>query len=107
MVAALKDKDVARVGELLELAHRSARDDYQISCPEIEALAESAQAVHGTVGARLTGAGWGGCIVALVEEEAVPQFLADIPTIYRAQTGLEATAFPCRAGMRAGHVADL
>jgi galactokinase len=107
MVAALRAGDVECVGELLGEAHRSARDDYGISCPELEALVRAADAVPGTIGARLTGAGWGGCIVALVRDEDVPGFEADVPRLYREQTGLQATVFACQAGGGAQHVIRL
>lgn len=55
-------------------AHASARDDYEISCPEIEVLVNTAQQLDGVAGARLTGAGWGGCMVALVAADAVEMF---------------------------------
>ena len=103
-VAALEAGDAAAVGHLLNQAHASARDDYDVSCPELEALVEAARAVEGTLGARLTGAGWGGCIVALVRQEAVPDFEAEVPRRYREQTGREATIFACRAGGSAGPV---
>ena len=107
MVAALEQRDIGRVGELLDEAHRSARDDYDISCPELEALVDAARAVGGTAGARLTGAGWGGCIVALVREEDVPGFEIDVPRKYHERTGLQATVFACQAGGGAGHVIRL
>jgi len=98
IVAALEAGDVATVGHLLDEAHASARDDYDVSCPELEALVEAARAVEGTAGARLTGAGWGGCIVALVHQEAVPDFETEVSRRYREQTGRETTIFACRAG---------
>ena len=97
-VAALQAGDVAAVGRLLDQAHASARDDYDISCPELEALIQAARAVEGTAGARLTGAGWGGCVVALVRQEAVPDFEAEVSRRYREQTGQEPNIFACRAG---------
>jgi galactokinase len=103
-VAALEAGDIAAVGRLLDQAHASARDDYAVSCSELEALVEAARAVEGTVGARLTGAGWGGCIVALVCQEAVPGFLIEVSRRYREQTGRETTIFACRAGGGAGLV---
>jgi galactokinase len=103
-VAALETGDVATVGRLLNEAHASARDDYDVSCPELEALIEAARGVKGTVGARLTGAGWGGCIVALVRQEAVADFEAQVPRRYREQSGREATVFACRAGGGAGKI---
>ena len=103
-VAALEAGDVATVGHLLDEAHASARDDYDISCPELEALVEAARAIEGTAGARLTGAGWGGCIVALVHEDAVSDFEAQVSRRYRKITGREPTIFACRAGGGAGYV---
>ena len=105
-IAALEAGDVAAVGRLLNEAHASARDDYSISCPELEALVEAARAVEGTVGARLTGAGWGGCIVALVRQEAVADFEAQVSRRYREQTGRETTIFACRAGGGAGQISN-
>jgi galactokinase len=103
-VAALEAGDIVMVGRLLDQAHASARDDYEISCPELEALVGAARAVEGTVGARLTGAGWGGCIVALVRQEAVADFEAKVSRRYRQQVGWEPTIFACRAGSGAGLV---
>jgi len=97
-VAALEAGDVATAGRLLNEAHTSARDDYEISCPELEVLVEAARAVEGTAGARLTGAGWGGCIVALVHQEAVAQFEVEVSHRYREATGREAAIFACSAG---------
>ncbi len=104
---ALEAGEVAAVGTLLDEAHASARDDYGISCPELEALVEAARRVAGTLGARLTGAGWGGCIVALVHRDAVEEFTAQVAHRYRAATGRVATIFACRAGGGAGPVAVL
>jgi len=104
-VDALESGDIAELGQLLNKAHNSARDDYNISCPEIEYLVESALQVDGVYGARLTGAGWGGCIIALVREDAVEQFQSHVHTRYLAQTGRSANIFPCKAGSGAGVVA--
>ena len=106
-IAALKTGDVATVGRLLDQAHASARDDYNISCPELEALVSAAHAVEGTVGARLTGAGWGGCIVALVRQEAVADFEAQVSRRYQEEMGREPTIFACRAGGGAGLVCTM
>ncbi|HUX76068.1 MAG TPA: galactokinase [Anaerolineae bacterium] len=90
--------DVTAAGRLLDEAHASARDDYDVSCPELEALVEAARAVEGTAGARLTGAGWGGCIVALVHRDAVSDFEARVSRRYREAIGREPRIFACRAG---------
>ncbi len=103
-VDAMRKNQIERLGILLNEAHASARDDYRISTPELEILVDAAMAVDGCAGARLTGAGWGGCIVALVHQESVAEFQQRIPAIYASQTGLEAAAFPCQASPGAGWV---
>lgn len=103
-VDALESGNIAELGQLLNEAHNSARDDYNISCPEIEQLIESALQVDGVYGARLTGAGWGGCIIALVRQDAIEQFQQHIHANYLAQTGRTANIFPCKAGSGAGPV---
>jgi galactokinase len=106
-VDALRLDYVAEVGRLMDEAHTSARDDYQISTPELEILVDAARAVEGCAGARLTGAGWGGCIVALVHHEAVDEFQRHVQRRYHAETGRNAAIFPCQAGPGAGLVLQL
>ena len=72
-IPALKSGDVRRFGELMLTSHRSLRDDYQVSIPELDRLVELAMQ-NGAVGARLTGAGFGGAIVALVPEQDYERF---------------------------------
>jgi len=101
-VAALDAGDMTTFGRLLKEAHASARDDYEISTPEIETLVHLANEVQGTVGARLTGAGWGGCIVAVVPQKEVEAFQDKIIEGYRQETGLSAQVFVCRSAAGAG-----
>jgi len=101
---ALEANDTSTVGELLNEAHASARDDYDISCPELEAMVEAALSVDGTAGARLTGAGWGGCVVALVRDDAVTKFKEKVAQEYLARTGREAAIFDSQASGGAGLV---
>ena len=101
-VKALEAGDMATFARLMQEAHASARDDYEISTPEIEALVRLANGVPGTAGARLTGAGWGGCIVAVVREEASDAFREATVAGYRRETGREATVFVCRSAAGAG-----
>ncbi len=103
-VAAMEAGDTPALGRLMDEAHASARDDYDISVPEIEVLVEAARAHPGTLGARLTGAGWGGCIVALVERDAAPSFGEAVTEAYRRQTGGVARVFHCVPGPGAGPV---
>lgn len=102
---AMRSGETIRLGQLMNEAHTSARDDYRISCPEIEVLVEAARQVAGVAGARLTGAGWGGCVVALVHHEAVNEFTAHVATVYQEKLGRGANVFPCTAGPGAGLVA--
>jgi galactokinase len=104
-VAALRVADVATLGRLLNEAHASARDDYEISCEELEYLVEAAREVDGVVGARLTGAGWGGCIVALVREDAVNALETHLSSAYAAKTGKSTSIFACRSAPGAGECA--
>lgn len=103
-VSALEDGDMDAFGQLMGEAHASARDDYEISTPEIEVLVRLAQGIPGTVGVRLTGAGWGGCIVAVVEQGFLADWGDRIVRSYRAETALEAQAFVCRSAAGAGPV---
>jgi len=101
-VVALAAGDVATLGSLLNEAHASARDDYEISCPELESLVFAAREVDGVVGARLTGAGLGGCIVAVVHNDAVSDFKAHVSKQFQAQMGRGTTIFACQSGPGAG-----
>ncbi|MHB1357438.1 MAG: galactokinase [Anaerolineae bacterium] len=103
-VVALKAGDMVTVGGLLHAAHRSASDDYDISTPEIETLITLAEAQTGCLGARLTGAGWGGCILAIVRTADAESFSQLVPAAYKANTGLEAQVFACRSAAGAGLV---
>jgi galactokinase len=104
-VAALRAGDAPEVGRLLNAAHASMRDDYAASCPQVDALVSAAQRAPGCTGARLTGAGWGGCAVALVEEEAIEAFRQAVTAGYRQAAGLATVPFVCRSGDGGGLVA--
>jgi galactokinase len=95
-VEALEAGDLTAVGRLFAESHRSLRDLYEVSSPELDALVEIASGVAGVVGARMTGAGFGGCTVNLVEAGAVDALRAAV-----------ASEYPARAGREAGfHVVD-
>jgi galactokinase len=86
MAAALEQSDLAAIGPLMAESHRSLRDDYEVSCPELDAMVEAA-AMPGVYGARMTGGGFGGCTVNLVDAEAVDEFMRRVPRTYEASTG--------------------
>ena len=103
-VAAMRSGDVARLGRLMVQAHISARDDYEISCPELEVLVEAALQVEGVAGARLTGAGWGGCIVALAHQDVVEKLDAHLRRTFSTHFGREPEVFICQSALAAGEV---
>jgi galactokinase len=86
--AALEDQDLERFGKLMAASHQSLRDDYEVSCPELDLMVTLAQAVEGVYGARMTGGGFGGCTVNVIASEAVPEFAAKIAPAYAARTGI-------------------
>jgi len=100
-VEALKKGDIARFGHLMNASHNSLRDDYEVSCTELDALVEAAWALPGVYGSRMTGAGFGGCTVSLVAEEALERFCQEVPKRYREATGREATILITRAAQGA------
>jgi len=103
-VAALEAGDLATFGRLLNESHASLRDLYQVSCVELDALVEVAQAQSGCLGSRLTGAGFGGCTVSLVRTAAVADFAAAVARGYTARTGLTPEVYVCQAADGAGEV---
>lgn len=96
-VAALRDGDVEGFGRLMKESHRSLRDDYEVSSPELDLLVEAAWDVEGVYGSRLTGAGFGGCTVSLVSEEAVRRFETEVRARYATATGVTPDIYVCRA----------
>lgn len=92
--AALERNDPGAAGSLMNLSHESLRDDFSVSTPALDALVELARSQAGCFGARLTGAGMGGCAVALVRSEAVPALVEAVRSAYRTATGLEAQLYP-------------
>jgi galactokinase len=92
-IKALKRRDMNHFGTLMNASHDSLRDDYQVSCPELDTLVEAAQDAPGTLGARMTGAGFGGCTVNLVEKETIPLFIETVTKRYKASTGIKVEAY--------------
>ena len=89
-VQALKDNDVVTFGKLMNASHVSLRDDYEVSCEEIDILVDLAWETEGVVGARITGGGFGGCTVNIVKNEAVDAFVETIGNVYKEKVGHEA-----------------
>lgn len=85
---ALAAGDLAAVGRLWAASHASLRDDFDVVSPELDALVEIAVGVPGVAAARMTGAGFGGCTINLVEREAVASLRATVAAEYPSRTGL-------------------
>ena len=101
-LALLEAGDIAGLGDLLSRIHVSLRDDYEVSCPELEAMREAALAAPGCHGARLVGAGFGGCVIAVVDTDAVAQFQAQVAQEYEQAIGMTPVIFATQPGEAAG-----
>ncbi len=85
------------LGQLMQLSHMSLRDDFEVSNHELNVMVECAEHQAGCYGARMTGAGFGGCAVALVRQDAADDFSADVAMEYQAATGLTPNVYICTA----------
>lgn len=103
-VAALKDGDIERFGQLMNQSHVSLRDDYEVSCEEIDILVDLAWKIPGVIGSRITGGGFGGCTVSIVKNEAVDRFISEIGKIYKEKVGHEAEFYTVDIGDGAARI---
>ncbi|MBA3353058.1 MAG: galactokinase [Blastocatellia bacterium] len=86
--SALRRSDIVEAGRLMFESHRSLRDDYEVSCPELDCLVDVASAVTGVHGARMTGGGFGGCTVNLVDRSSINELRASVVEKYQARFGI-------------------
>lgn len=103
--AALSSGNMKRMGQLMAEAHASYRDDFAASCPEVDLLVELAAAQPGIIGARLTGGGFGGCTVNLVEAARAEAFRKGIHDAYLERAGIDADIYLCQAAAGASELA--
>jgi len=96
-VEALKGGDLAAFGRLMTASHVSSRDDFENSSPELDALIEAAQGAPGFLGGKLSGAGWAGCTVNLVQCQKAHEFVESVQTTYTRTTGTIPDIHVCRA----------
>ena len=94
----LKKDDIAEFGRLMNKSHISLRDDYEVTGSELDSLVEAAWEEKGTVGSRMTGAGFGGCTVSIVENDYVDSFIKNVGKKYKEKTGLEASFYIANIG---------
>lgn len=97
-VTALKAGDIERFGKLMNQSHISLRDDYDVSCEEIDILVDLAWKIPGVLGSRITGGGFGGCTVSIVKDESVDTFIETIGKTYLEKVGHEAEFYTVDIG---------
>lgn len=104
-VAALKANDLEEFGRLMNASHVSLRDDYEVSCEEIDFLVEQAWKIPGVLGSRITGGGFGGCTVSIVRKAAVETFIRSVGDAYKKQMGHDAEFYIVEVGDGAHRIA--
>ena len=97
-VEALKAGNLELFGKLMNASHASLRDDYEVTGPELDCMAEEAWKVEGVIGSRMTGGGFGGCTVSLVKDEAVENFIAQVGAAYEAKIGIKPEFYVAEIG---------
>ena len=97
-VQALKANDIELFGKLMNTSHVSLRDDYEVTGIELDTLVEEAWKVEGVIGSRMTGAGFGGCTVSIVKDDAVDTFIEKVGTAYKAAIGYAADFYVVQIG---------
>ncbi|MBQ6094841.1 MAG: galactokinase [Lachnospiraceae bacterium] len=97
-VEALQAGNLAEFGRLMNASHISLRDDYEVTGIELDTLVEEAWKVPGVIGSRMTGAGFGGCSVSIVKEEAIPTFIESVGAAYEKKIGYAATFYVVEIG---------
>ena len=97
-VEALKRGDIFEFGQLMNASHLSLKEDYEVSCEELDILVEEAWDIDGVLGSRMMGAGFGGCTVSIVENSAVNEFIRKVGENYEQRTGLHAEFYVVETG---------
>jgi galactokinase len=103
----LQDGDLVGFGALMNASHRSLRDDYEVTGIELDTLVEAAWQEEGVVGARMTGAGFGGCAIAIVENQALPRFIENVGAIYKEKIGYDAAFYTANIGKGPGELSEV
>ena len=93
----LRDRDLKTFGKLMYESHQSLRDDYEVSCKELDVMVDLAKPIEGVFGARMTGGGFGGCTINLVAVDAVGEFTHTIKNGYAEATGKHPEVYVCSA----------
>jgi galactokinase len=102
---ALRAGNFAAFGQLMTESHNSLRDDYEVSCKELDLMVQLAGEVEGVYGSRMTGGGFGGCTISLVAQDRVAEFQRHVGPRYRQATGFNPWIYTCSAVNGAEEVA--
>jgi len=94
-IEAFAQDDLNKVGQLMIKSHDSLRDLYEVSCEELDIMVDLALEIDGVLGARMTGAGFGGCVVSLVKKDSVVDFKEKVAKAYQEKTGIETDIYIC------------
>ncbi|GAB1416479.1 galactokinase [Paludibacter sp.] len=103
-VKALKDGDLTKFGKLMNASHASLRDDYEVTGPELDCMAEEAWKIDGVIGSRMTGGGFGGCTVSLVKDEAIDTFIKQVGENYEKRIGIKPDFYIAEIGDGASRI---
>jgi galactokinase len=103
-IEVMKTGNVKRLGELFNASHESLKNDFEVTKDALNIMVDCAREQDGCYGARMTGAGFGGCAVALVNEENAEAFVKNVSTAYKQRSGLEASAYVCKASDGASQI---
>lgn len=106
VATALENNDLGELGSAFAGSHAGLRDDFQVSCAELDLMVELASQQEGVSGARMTGGGFGGCTINLVERDSVERFRGAVAQAYTAETGIVPDIYVCRAAAGAGEILD-
>jgi galactokinase len=104
---AFQSGQIEKLGPLMADSHRSLREDYQVSCSELDTMVEIAARQRGVLGARMTGGGFGGCTINLVETQRGPEFQQKVSAAYTSATGLHPDIYVCKASQGAEAVGQI
>jgi galactokinase len=102
--AALERNDTKLFGKLMESSHNSLRDDFEVSCKELDLMVEFAQKTEGVYGARMTGGGFGGCTINLVDSGSIETFRENVGREYQRATGRQPEIYVCSAADGVGRI---
>jgi galactokinase len=97
MKDALKNYDYQRIGSLLYECHESLKNDYEVSCSELDSAVETGRTIRGIIGSRMIGGGFGGCTINLVKRGTAQHFAGEIEEKFRKKTGIKGNAYVCSA----------